>query len=93
MFIFLGAPYIEKLRGNEKLSAALQGVTAAVVGVILNLALVFGATVIFANGQINWFALVLSLLAFITILRFKIDVMWIVLAGGVLGLFKVLVSG
>ncbi|HEY0657844.1 MAG TPA: chromate transporter, partial [Pyrinomonadaceae bacterium] len=90
MFIFLGAPYIEKLRGNKKLSAALQGVTAAVVGVILNLALVFGATVILSGSQINWFALTLSILAFSALLRFKFDVMWIVLAGGILGLLKVL---
>jgi chromate transporter len=90
MFIFIGAPYIEKLRGSKKLSAALQGVTAAVVGVILSLALVFGATVIFANLQINWFALTLSVLAFVVLLRFKIDVMWIVIAGGLLGLLKIL---
>jgi chromate transporter len=94
MFIFLGAPYVEKLRGNEKLSAALQGVTAAVVGVILNLALAFGAAVIFSGASVvNWFALAVSVLAFITLLRFKFDVMWIVLAGGVLGLLKVLFFG
>jgi chromate transporter len=98
MFIFVGAPYIEKLRGNEKLSAALQGVTAAVVGVILNLALAFGAAVIFTSSSfsaaaVNWFALVVSVLAFITLLRFKFDVMWIVLAGGILGLLKVLFFG
>jgi chromate transporter len=90
MFIFVGAPYIEKLRGNENLSAALQGVTAAVVGVILNLALAFGATVILPGSRVNWFALMLSGLAFIILLRFKFDVMWIVLAGGVLGLLRVL---
>jgi chromate transporter len=93
MFIFLGAPYIERLRGNEKLKSALQGVTAAVVGVILNLALVFGTTVIFTGGRVNWFALALSAGAFVTILRFKIDVLWIVLGGGVLGLLRVLFIG
>lgn len=45
LFIFLGAPYIEILRGNKSLTGALSGVTAAVVGVVLNLALVFGAAV------------------------------------------------
>jgi chromate transporter len=93
MFIFIGAPYIERLRGNDKLNAALQGVTAAVVGVILNLALVFGATVIYSDWHVNWFALGLSFAAFITLLRFKIDVLWIVAAGGVLGLLRVLISG
>jgi len=91
MFIFIGAPYIEKLRGNEKLNSALQGVTAAVVGVILNLALVFGATVIFADSQVNWFALTISILAFLTLLHFKIDVMWVIIAGGLLGLLRVLI--
>ena len=43
LFIFVGAPYIEFLRGNKNLTGALSGVTAAVVGVVLNLALVFGA--------------------------------------------------
>ena len=50
IFIFLGAPSIERLRGNKKLVDALACVTAAVVGVILNLALVFAATVIFPQG-------------------------------------------
>src|SRR6266480_4521473 len=47
LWIFLGAPYIEKLRGNESLTFALSTVTAAVVGVILNLAVWFGLHVIF----------------------------------------------
>ena len=89
LFIFLGAPYIEKLRGNKLLSGALSGVTAAVVGVILNLALVFGAAVTFAGseaGSINWFAAALSIAAFVTLFRLKVDVLWVVLGGGLLGL-------
>jgi chromate transporter len=89
LFIFIGAPYIEVLRGNRNLTAALSGITAAVVGVILNLALVFGAAVIWprglANGT-NWFAAVMSVAAFIALYRFKIDVLWVILAGGVIGL-------
>jgi len=49
IWIFAGAPYIEKLRNNENLSAALSAITAAVVGVILNLALWFGLHVLFAD--------------------------------------------
>ena len=49
LFIFLGAPYIEYLRGKESLTAALSGVTAAVVGIILNLAVWFGLHVLFAD--------------------------------------------
>ena len=47
LLIFLGAPYIEKLRDNTNLSAALSGITAAVVGVVLNLAVWFGMHVVF----------------------------------------------
>jgi chromate transporter len=48
LFIFLGAPYVERLRGNPSLSAALTGITAAVVGVIANLALYFAVHTLFA---------------------------------------------
>ncbi|MEC7191779.1 MAG: chromate transporter, partial [Pseudomonadota bacterium] len=47
LWIFLGAPYIELLRGNRVLAAALSGITAAVVGVVLNLAIWFGLRVMF----------------------------------------------
>lgn len=93
LFIFLGAPYIELLRGNPHLTAALSGITAAVVGVILNLALVFGLAVIWPRGLasgLDWFALVLSAAAFVALYRFKADVLWVVLAGGLSGLAKTL---
>jgi chromate transporter len=48
-WIFLGAPYIERLRGNRSLSAALSAITAAVVGVILNLALWFSLHTLFGE--------------------------------------------
>ena len=49
IWIFAGAPFIEKLRDNATLSAAMSAITAAVVGVILNLALWFGLHVLFAE--------------------------------------------
>src|SRR5205814_5653280 len=49
LWIFLGAPFIERLRGNKALSAALTGITAAVVGVILNLAIWFSIHALFAR--------------------------------------------
>lgn len=94
LFIFLGAPYIEKLRGNRFLTSALSGVTAAVVGVILNLALVFGVTVIIPDGSaanINWFAAVLSVLSFIALFLMKIDVLFVILGGGLIGLIASLI--
>ncbi|MDA1360962.1 chromate efflux transporter [Glycomyces luteolus] len=51
LFIFLGAPYIERLRNNQRLSAALTGITAAVVGVIANLALYFAVNTLFAQSR------------------------------------------
>ena len=47
---FLGAPYVEVLRGNKSLTGVLAGITASVVGMVLNLALVFGAAVIWPEG-------------------------------------------
>jgi chromate transporter len=91
VFIFVGAPYIEVVRGNRALAGALAGVTAAVVGVILNLALVFGAAVIWPEGfagGVNWFAAALGAAAFVALYRFKADVLWVVLAGGLLGLAR-----
>ena len=87
LWIFLGAPYIEKLRGNKALSAALSAITAAVVGVILNLAIWFAIHTIFRETipvrafplafdvpiltSVNTWALVLSLAAAVAIFRFK----------------------
>jgi chromate transporter len=96
VFIFVGAPYIEVIRGNRSLAGALSGVTAAVVGVILNLALLFGAAVIWPHGLAggaNWFAAALGAAAFVALYRLKLDVLWVVLAGGLLGLVKTFVFG
>jgi chromate transporter len=49
VFIFLGAPYVERLRGNATISAALTGITAAVVGVIANLAVYFALHTLFSE--------------------------------------------
>jgi chromate transporter len=95
-FIFLGAPYIEVLRGNKNLTGALTGVTAAVVGVVLNLAIVFGATVIWPRGvaqETNWFAMLMGIASFVALYRFKADVLWVVLAGGLIGLAWTLLGG
>ena len=91
-FIFVGAPYIEKLRNNQNLSAALSGVTAAVVGVILNLALMFGVAVIFPQQETNLFGLSLAILSFIALYFFKLDVLLVVILGGFLGLAKYLLT-
>ena len=94
LFVFLGAPYIEKLRGNENWTGALTGVTAAVVGVILNLAIVFGTAVVLPqgiSGGVKWFAALISALAFLALYKFKANVVWVVIAGGIIGLARTLI--
>jgi chromate transporter len=51
LFILLGAPYVERLRGNHTLSAALTGITAAVVGVIANLSVYFAIHTLFTDAR------------------------------------------
>ena len=62
LFVLLGAPYMERLRGNRSLSAALTGITAAVVGVIANLGLYFAVHTLFARTRtVRWRTLALEL--------------------------------
>jgi chromate transporter len=87
LFIFVGAPFVESSRGNLRLNTALSAVTAAVVGVVLNLAVWFGwHALVPPNGRFDFIALSLSVLFFIAIHRFKWDVLWIVAAGAAAGL-------
>ena len=87
LWIFLGAPFVEKLRGNKSLNAALSALTAAVVGVILNLAIWFAIHTVFRQTvhvqafplsfdapvltSVNGWALALSVAAAFAIFRFK----------------------
>jgi chromate transporter len=87
-WIFLGAPFVEKLRGNRALSAALSAITAAVVGVILNLAIWFAIHTVFRAvrpirglgfafdapipSSVDAWALALSVAAGVAIFRFKV---------------------
>jgi chromate transporter len=91
LFIFVGAPYVEVLRGSRPLAAALSGVTAAVAGVVLSLAMSFALAVLWPHGVaggVEWFALVLSVAAFIALQRLHIGVAWVILAGGLLGALR-----
>jgi chromate transporter len=88
LWIFLGAPFIEVLRGNKALAGALSAITAAVVGVILNLAVWFAIHTVFAEvrplhwgplgfdapllGSVNLWALALSAVAVIAMFRFRV---------------------
>ncbi|MGU3493938.1 chromate efflux transporter [Xanthobacteraceae bacterium A53D] len=100
-WIFLGAPYVEALRGHKALSAALTAITAAVVGVVANLSLWFALHVIFREvhpveflgitpnvprlDTIDWRAALLAALAMVAMLRFRIGMIPTLLACGLAG--------
>ncbi|MFL5265746.1 MAG: chromate efflux transporter [Stellaceae bacterium] len=102
LWIFLGAPYIEALQGNKALTAALSAITAAVVGVILNLAIWFALHTLFgqvdeqhiygvvlqvpALRTLNVASLVLSIAALIAIFRFKAGMIQTLLACSAAGI-------
>ncbi|MCE5319057.1 MAG: chromate efflux transporter [Parachlamydia sp.] len=87
LFIFLGAPYIEQFRGHLNLTTALSTVTASVVGVILNLAVWFAIQVLFRpHGGFDPIVLLISLVAFYGIWRWKWEVVPVVLGSGLFGL-------
>ncbi|HEX6243219.1 MAG TPA: chromate transporter, partial [Polyangiales bacterium] len=101
LWIFLGAPYIEALRGNRALHAGLSAITAAVVGVIMNLSVWFAMHVLFGvvheryvgHMRLLWPdlttvdvpALVLAALAMIAMLRFKVGVLTTLAVSAALG--------
>jgi chromate transporter len=102
LWIFLGAPFIERLRGNRALGAALSAVTAAVVGVILDLAVTFAIAVLFEEtkqgallgltfpvpviGSIDLFATALAAAAFVALWRYRMNVLALVGASAAAGL-------
>jgi len=93
LFIFLGAPYIELLSTNRRLQAALTGVTAAVVGVIANLAVFFGIHVLFPDsGGLHGFAVVLAVASVVVLRRFSIPTYWLVPGGALAGIVWVMLG-
>jgi chromate transporter len=70
LWIFLGAPIIEHLRGNEKISSILTAITAAVVGVVLNLAVFFTRHTLLPQGAgPDWFGILVVIAAFLAMIR------------------------
>ena len=102
LWIFLGAPFIEALRSNKALSAALSAITAAVVGVILNLAIWFAVHTIFAQAKpirsmglafdapvlasVNIAALALSIAAAIALFYFRVGMLTTLAASSAAGI-------
>jgi chromate transporter len=90
LFILVGGPLVEATRDNLKFTAPLSGITAAVVGVILNLALFFAYHVLWPKGfdhNFEWSALAIGLLAFIGLIRFKMGVIQVIGLSALFGLF------
>jgi chromate transporter len=86
IWIFLGAPYIERLRGNRHLTAALSGVTAAVVGVIVNLAVAFAVHAFLPAGRLDPFAVAMAILAFVALQRWHLPMPLVIAASAASGL-------
>jgi chromate transporter len=84
-FIFAGAPFIEAMAGNQRLQAALTGVTAAVVGVVLNLAVWFGHKVLLLNEIIDLFAIVSAVVSLVLLQQFHFPIHYLVPIGAVAG--------
>ena len=102
LWIFVGAPYIERLRGNEPLAGALSAITAAVVGVIANLAVLFAIVTLFDEvsdgslgfvtfplprwASIDWFAAAVTAVAFVGMWRWRWKVLPVVTGCAAAGL-------
>jgi len=87
LFIFIGAPFIEHSRGNADLFSALSSVTAAVVGVVLNLAVWFSWHVVVpVPGQLDLVPLMIALPLFFAMYKWKWDVIKIIGIGAVIGI-------
>jgi chromate transporter len=101
LWIFLGAPFVERLRGNVAVAGALSAITAAVVGVILNLALWFAIHTIFrvvrpfaagpitvdlpVMASVDLWALLLSAAAILAVLRFRMGTIMVLAATSAAG--------
>ena len=92
LFVFLGAPYVERLGEKPRLGAAMMAITAAVVGVILNLGVKFSEHALWSESgsktiqNFDWIIGVLAILAFIALQRFKIGVIPVIGSCALVGL-------
>lgn len=107
LLVFLGAPYVERLRKNRRLGAALGTITGAVVGVVASLGLTFAVNVLFDSvtlrspfgaqvpvpepGSLDAFALIVAVASFVAIRRFKVNPALAALACAATGLVHALV--
>jgi len=89
LFILLGGPAVEATRGDIKFTAPLTGITAAVVGVVINLAVFFAWHVLWPegfDGQFEWFSAFIGAAAFVALFRYKLGIVTVIAACAVTGL-------
>ena len=95
LFIFIGGPVIEATRHDVQFTAPLLGITAAVVGVVVNLAVFFAYHVLWPHGlerQFDWVSLLIGIAAFTALFKFKIDIVKVIIACAFLGWLYSLVT-
>ena len=94
LFILVGGPAVEATRHDVKFTAPLTGITAAVVGVVINLAVFFAWHVLWPEGtetdpfkgQFEWFSLIITIIAFIALWRLRLGIIPVIAASAVAGL-------
>jgi len=89
LFILLGGPLVEATRHDVKFTAPLTGITAAVVGVVLNLAAFFAYHVLWPQGfeaAFEWFSALIGAAAFVALFRYKVGIVPVIGACAVIGL-------
>jgi chromate transporter len=95
ILILLGGPLVESTHGDLKFTAPLTGITAAVVGVILNLAVFFAWHVLWPQGwagRFEWFSALLGAAALLALMRFRVGVIPVILGCAAAGLAYRLVA-
>jgi chromate transporter len=96
LFILVGGPLVETTRRQPGIAAPLAAITAAIVGVILNLALYFALNVLWPAGlagRFEWPLALIGIVAFVCLVRFRVGVVPIIVACGIAGLLLTLVAG
>ena len=88
VFIFLGAPYVERIAAEPRVAGALAAITAAVVGIIATLALLFARVVLLPNGIAaapDWAAIGIAVAVWLLLTRTRVDLPWILAAAACAG--------
>jgi chromate transporter len=95
MFILAGGPLVESTHGQLKFTAPLTGITAAVVGVIVNLAVFFAVHVLWPagmRGRLDYVSALIGIAAAVALFRYKVGVIPVILACALAGLLLTLAA-